>query len=127
MTNLPIPDADPATKAEIIDWLERFFACVREVDFRSAYPFWHDDIVIFGTFQELVRSRQAWTDTQWSNVWPRTKDFTLDAKNTEVLLSGDGEPYAPRRAAAQTDGGGGWFKRLRGRGKPSHEKGAEEA
>ena len=90
MTNLPIPDADPATKAEIIDWLERFFACVREVDFKSAYPFWHDDIVIFGTFQELVRSRQAWTDPQWSNVWPRTKDFTLDAKNTEVLLSGDG-------------------------------------
>jgi ketosteroid isomerase-like protein len=88
--NLPIPDADPATKAEIIDWLERFFVCVREVDFKSAYPFWHDNIVIFGTFQELVRSRQAWTDTQWSNVWPRTKDFTLDAKNTEVLLSGDG-------------------------------------
>ena len=61
MTNLPIPDADAATKAEIIDWLERFFVCVREVDFKSAYPFWHDDIVIFGTFQELVRSRQAWT------------------------------------------------------------------
>lgn len=90
MANLPIPEADAATRAEIIDWLERFAACVRDVDFRSAYPFWHDEIVIFGTYQELVRSRQAWTDTQWSNVWPRTKDFAIDAANTLVLASADG-------------------------------------
>jgi ketosteroid isomerase-like protein len=90
MANLPIPEADAAIRAEIIDWLERFAACVRDVDFRSAYPFWHDEIVIFGTYQELVRSRQAWTDTQWSNVWPRTKDFAIDAANTLVLASADG-------------------------------------
>ncbi|MGO4688085.1 AI-2E family transporter [Brevundimonas sp. 2YAF1] len=42
-----------------------------------------------------------------------------------VLLSGDGEPYAPRNAdaAAPTDG---WLKRLLRRGKRSHEKGADE-
>lgn len=90
MDTLPIPEADPAIKAEVRDWLERFAACVREVDFRSAYPFWHDDIVIFGTYQELVRSRQAWTDTQWSNVWPRTSDFAFDIPNTEILASPDG-------------------------------------
>jgi predicted PurR-regulated permease PerM len=43
-----------------------------------------------------------------------------------VLLSGDGEPYAPRKSRAQTDGGGGWFKRLWGRGKPPHEKDGNE-
>lgn len=90
MTNLPIPQADPATRDAILDWLARFAACVRAVDFRSAYPFWHEDIVIFGTYQELVRSRQAWTDTQWSNVWPRTRDFTFDLAQTEVLASADG-------------------------------------
>ena len=90
MMNLPIPVADAATRAEILGWLDRFAACVRDVDFRSAYPFWHDDIVIFGTYQELVRSRQAWTDTQWSNVWPRTEGFAFDAANTEVLASADG-------------------------------------
>lgn len=90
MSNLPIPAADAATRAEILDWLDRFAACVREVDFKSAYPFWHDDIVIFGTYQELVRSRVAWTDTQWSNVWPRTKEFRFDLANTEVLASADG-------------------------------------
>ena len=40
-----------------------------------------------------------------------------------VLLSGDGEPYAPRKATAEAEGGGGrWFQRLLGRGKASHEK-----
>lgn len=90
MTSLPIPVADAAIRAEILGWLDRFAACVRDVDFRSAYPFWHDDIVIFGTYQELVRSRQAWTDTQWSNVWPRTEGFTFDTANTEVLAAADG-------------------------------------
>ena len=37
-----------------------------------------------------MRSRQAWTNTQWDNVWPRTEDFTFDLANTEVLASADG-------------------------------------
>ena len=90
MPTLPLPEADAATAATIKDWLARFAACVREVDYASAYPFWHDAIVIFGTYQELVRSRQAWTDTQWDNVWPRTADFDFDLANTEVLASPDG-------------------------------------
>ena len=65
-------------------------ACVRAVDYAAAYPFWHDNIVIFGTYQELVRSRQAWTDTQWDNVWPRTEGFAFDLGNTLVLASPDG-------------------------------------
>jgi ketosteroid isomerase-like protein len=90
MENLPLPEADATTTATVKDWLSRFAACVREVDYASAYPFWHDGIVIFGTYQELVRSRQAWTDTQWDNVWPRTADFAFDLANTLVLASPDG-------------------------------------
>lgn len=86
----PLPEADAATEASVKDWLSRFAACVREVDYASAYPFWHDNIVIFGTYQELVRSRQAWTDSQWDNVWPRTADFAFDLPNTLVLASPDG-------------------------------------
>ena len=58
---LPLPEADDGTSAEVKDWLARFAACVREVDYAAAYPFWHEGIVIFGTYQELVRSRRAWT------------------------------------------------------------------
>jgi ketosteroid isomerase-like protein len=90
MDNLPLPAADGATTATIKDWLASFAEKVRTVDYAGAYPFWHDEIVIFGTYQELVRSRQAWTDTQWDNVWPRTDDFTFDLDNTLVLSSPDG-------------------------------------
>lgn len=88
-TNLPLPEADVVTTASVRDWLSRFARCVREVDYASAYAFWHEGIVIFGTYQELVRSRQAWTDSQWDNVWPRTADFTFDLANTLVLASPD--------------------------------------
>ena len=44
-----------------------------------------------------------------------------------VLLSGDGEPYAPRKAdAGDKPVAEGWFKRLLGRGKRSHEKAEED-
>ncbi|MCB4821853.1 YybH family protein [Roseicella aerolata] len=89
MPNLPLPEADAATSAAIKAWLADFAARVRAVDYAGAYPFWHDDIVIFGTYQELVKSRQAWTDSQWDNVWPRTADFTFDLDNTLVLASPD--------------------------------------
>jgi ketosteroid isomerase-like protein len=90
MDNLPLPVADGALTATVKDWLASFAEKVRTVDYAGAYPFWHDQIVIFGTYQELVRSRQAWTDTQWDNVWPRTDDFTFDLDNTLVLASADG-------------------------------------
>jgi ketosteroid isomerase-like protein len=47
-------------------------------------------IVVFGTYQELVRGLTAWTETQWDNVWPRTGGFALDLENTTVLANADG-------------------------------------
>ena len=42
MDALPLPEADADTTAAIKDWLARFAACVREVDYAAARPFWHD-------------------------------------------------------------------------------------
>jgi ketosteroid isomerase-like protein len=86
-TPLPLPEADAATAASVKDWLERFAACVRAVDYAAARPFWHPDIVIFGTFQELVRGLSAWEETQWDNVWPRTEGFAFLLDETVVLAS----------------------------------------
>lgn len=88
--NLPLPQADAATAAEVRNWLERFAACVREVDYATARPFWHSDVVIFGTYQELVKSLATWTDLQWENVWPRTAEFRFDLANTMVMASPNG-------------------------------------
>ena len=86
----PLPIADPTTTQSIFDWLERFAACVRAVDYAAARPFWHPDIISFGTYQELIHGRTRWTEMQWDNVWPRTADFAFDLAHTEVLISADG-------------------------------------
>jgi ketosteroid isomerase-like protein len=87
--NLPFPEADATTAAHVRDWLDRFAACVRQVDYASARPFWHSEVVIFGTYQELVRGLSAWTERQWENVWPRTAEFRFDLANTQVLAGRD--------------------------------------
>jgi ketosteroid isomerase-like protein len=87
---LPLPEADAATAAEVCHWLDRFAACVREVDYAAARPFWHPDIVIFGTYQELERNLSAWSERQWDNVWPRTAEFRFDLVNSMVMASPDG-------------------------------------
>jgi ketosteroid isomerase-like protein len=88
--NLPFPEADAATAAQVRDWLKRFAACVREVDYAAARSFWHPDVVIFGTYQEMVKSLSAWTERQWENVWPRTAEFRFDLANTVVMAAADG-------------------------------------
>src|SRR4029077_472560 len=88
--NLFFPEADAATAAEVRDWLDRFAACVRQGDYAAARPCWHPDIVIFGTYQELVKSLSAWIERQWDNVWPRTAEFRFDLANTMVMASPDG-------------------------------------
>ena len=85
-----LPIADSTTTQSIFDWLERFAACVRAVDYAAARLFWHPDIIAFGTYQELIHGRARWTETQWDNVWPRTADFAFDLDNTAVLVSADG-------------------------------------
>ena len=85
----PLPEADAATTASVKHWLECFAACVRAVDYAAARPFWHPDVVIFGTYQELVRGLAAWEGTQWDNVWPRTEGFAFLLDETTVLASPD--------------------------------------
>jgi ketosteroid isomerase-like protein len=85
-----LPEAPAATRAAILDWLERFAACVREVDYASAYPFWHPRIIAFGTVQALVEGIAPFRDRQWDSVWPRTSDFAFRADVTRVLASADG-------------------------------------
>ncbi len=90
MQTTPLPIADAAITASVHDWLTRFAACVRDVDYAAARPFWHPDIIVFGTYQELVHGLKAWTDTQWNNVWPRTEGFSFDLENTALLAGADG-------------------------------------
>ncbi len=84
-----LPLADAATRDFFLDWLERFSACVRDVDYAPARPMFHPQILAFGTHRDVLPDREAWIAQQWDNVWPRTDDFRFDLANTHVLASGD--------------------------------------
>lgn len=82
-----MPEADPALRAVFLDWLDRFSAFVRAVDYQSARPLFHPDVLAFGTHRNVIPGLDAWVKTQWDNVWPRTTDFTFDLPGTHVLAS----------------------------------------
>lgn len=84
-----LPEADPEIKAWFISWLEGFASHVRAVDYASARPLFHPEILAFGTHQDVLPSLEAWVNTQWDNVWPRTSDFRFTISETHVLISND--------------------------------------
>lgn len=88
MTGLPL--ADPATRAEILAWLETFAGFVREVDYASARPMWHPDLLAFGTYNDVIQGLETAIATQWDNVWPRTAHFAFNLAGTHVLAAADG-------------------------------------
>ena len=85
-----LPNADAATRAFFIEWLDVFAGYVREVDYASARPLFHPDTLAFGTFTNVIPGLQAWIDTQWDNVWPKTADFRFDLDGSHVLAGDDG-------------------------------------
>src|ERR1700760_1046095 len=86
---MTLPEADAATRAWFLNWLETFSAHVRAVDYASARPLFHPEILAFGTHQDVLRSLEAWVETQWDNVWPRTDDFRFTIAEVHVLVSDD--------------------------------------
>ena len=83
----PLPTADAATRGFFTDWLETFAGYVREVDYASARPLFHPEILAFGTHRDVIPGIEAWIATQWDNVWPRTADFRFDIPATHVLAT----------------------------------------
>lgn len=85
----PLPLASPELRAVFMAWLTRFSGFVRDVDYASARPLFHRDVLAFGTHRDIIPGIEAWIATQWDNVWPKTTDFTFDLEGTYVLASGD--------------------------------------
>ena len=85
----PPAEADAVTRAFFLSWLETFAGYVREVDYASARPLFHPDVLAFGTHRNVIPGLQAWIDTQWDNVWPKTSDFRFDLPDAHCLVSAD--------------------------------------
>ena len=85
-----LPEAPPEIRDFIHRWLETFSSYVRDVDYASAKPLFHEDILAFGTHRDVLPSLEAWVNSQWDNVWPKTDDFRFDLGATHVLAADDG-------------------------------------
>jgi ketosteroid isomerase-like protein len=88
MTALPL--ADGRIRAGILAWLEVFAGHVRAVDYASAQPMWHPDLLAFGTYNDVIQGLETAIASQWDNVWPRTAEFAFDLAGTHVLAAADG-------------------------------------
>ena len=86
----PLPDADPETARFFTGWLDTFAGFVREVDYASARPLFHSDVLAFGTHNDVISGLASWTATQWDSVWPRTTDFRFQLDRVRILASPDG-------------------------------------
>jgi len=85
-----LPEAGPEVRDFFHRWLETFSGFVRDVDYASAKPLFHENILAFGTHRDVLPSLEAWVTSQWDNVWPKTDDFCFDLAATHVLASDDG-------------------------------------
>ncbi len=85
-----LPEAPKDLRDHFLQWLETFSSHVRAVDYASARPLFHPEILAFGTHRDVLPSLEAWVGSQWDNVWPKTDDFRFDLAATHVLASDDG-------------------------------------
>jgi ketosteroid isomerase-like protein len=83
----PLPIAPPELTQFFHRWLEIFAGYVRDVDYASAKPLFHPDVLAFGTHNDVIPGIDQWIATQWDNVWPRTTDFRFVLEQTSVLAS----------------------------------------
>jgi ketosteroid isomerase-like protein len=86
----PLPSASAAMAQFFRHWLESFAGYVREVDYASARPLFHPDVLAFGTHNDVIPGLDQWVSTQWDNVWPKTADFRFVLDQTVILASSDG-------------------------------------
>jgi ketosteroid isomerase-like protein len=87
----PLPAASPELTQFFHRWLDRFAGHVRDVDYASAKPLFHPDVLAFGTHNDVIPGIDQWIATQWDNVWPNTSDFRFVLAQTSVLASSDGQ------------------------------------
>ena len=86
---VPLPTANKEMAQFFRQWLETFSGYVREVDYGSARPLFHPDVLAFGTHNDVISGIDTWIATQWDNVWPKTSDFRFVLEQASVLSSPD--------------------------------------
>jgi catechol 2,3-dioxygenase-like lactoylglutathione lyase family enzyme/ketosteroid isomerase-like protein len=83
----PLDDGDGLEA--IRDWLRRWQACVRALDFDAGRGLCAPDMIAFGTRAAMVRGIDNVMAEQWRHVWPGIRDFTIDVGQACGAVAGD--------------------------------------
>jgi catechol 2,3-dioxygenase-like lactoylglutathione lyase family enzyme/ketosteroid isomerase-like protein len=81
------PAADPL--APLREWLRQLQTCVRAQDFAGGRALCAPELLAFGTRAEMVEGLEQVMEQQWRPVWPRIRDFTIDADKARGAIQGD--------------------------------------
>ena len=100
----------PTLDQEALGWLREFEAACRGRDFDAGRRMFADDAVAFGTWAMAVHGLDNIVREQWRNVWPRIRNFTIDAKPV-VRADGDTAWIAAGWSSEATGPDGKPFKR----------------
>lgn len=71
------------------EWLRRWQACVRAVDFAGGRALCAPEVIAFGTVAHFVRGIDNVEREQWRNVWPLIRDFTIRVDEARGAVTGD--------------------------------------
>lgn len=85
----PLPYAQHQDQEFFLNWLDNFASLVRDVDYASAKPLFHAEVIAFGTHRDVIASLEQWVASQWDHVWPKTSGFKFDPRQTKILISDD--------------------------------------
>jgi len=88
------------------EWLRRWQACVRAVDFAGGRALCAPDMIAFGTVAHFVEGLDAVEAQQWRRVWPGIRDFTVRVDEARGAVVGDrGWVAAPWDSRGVSPGG----------------------
>ena len=95
---------------EIQEWLRNFARAVREVDYATGRTMFADDVVSFGSINEMLEGLDELESRQWRNVWGVTRGFDFDYSSIRCRADGE-QAWAVGLWSSQGRNHKGWFNR----------------
>ncbi len=74
---------------EIRRWLEDFSAAVRNVDYPAGREMFAEDVLSFGTRNNILIGLEQLERWQWRRVWGGTREFRFDFDTLRCDIDGD--------------------------------------
>lgn len=73
----------------IREWFQTLERSVQRVDYQAMRHHVAPDVLSFGTHADVVSGLDALAANQWSGIWPKIRDFTINFEQLHWATEGD--------------------------------------